>query len=145
MNETFIPTSDYNKKQWFLIDCKDKQLGRIASRISSVLSGKINSYYHSAFDTGDYVILINARHLTLDREFHKFHVYSPGRPGRSLKKLMNTLPERIIENCVLGMLPNGFGRKHLTKRLKIYNGPQHPHTAQTPIKLDEFDNFSKNI
>ena len=100
---------------------------------------KTNSYYHPSFDTGDYVILINAEHLTLDREFNKFHVYKPGRPGRSLKRLINALPQRIIENCIFGMMPNGMAKKQLAKRLKIYEGPQHPHGAQTPIELNNFD------
>jgi large subunit ribosomal protein L13 len=76
--------------------------------------------------------------LTLDREFNKFHVYKPGRPGRSLKRLINALPQRIIENCIFGMMPNGMAKKQLAKRLKIYEGPQHPHGAQTPIELNNF-------
>ena len=67
MNETFIPASDYSRKKWYVIDCKGKQLGRISSSIVGLLSGKIKSYYHPAFDTGDYVILINAESLTVDR------------------------------------------------------------------------------
>ena len=109
MNETFIPVSDYTKRKWYVIDCKGKQLGRIATVVSSVLAGKTNSYYHPSFDTGDYVILINA------------------------------LPQRIIENCIFGMMPNGMAKKQLAKRLKIYEGPQHPHGAQTPIELNNFD------
>ena len=139
MNETFIPTSDYNKRKWYVIDCKDKQLGRIASLSIGLLSGKHKSYYHPSLDIGDYVILINAECLTLDRNITKFHVFSPGRPGRSLKHLVNALPQRIIEKCIFGMLPNGFPRRHLAKRLKVYQGSQHPHSAQNPIKLEELN------
>ena len=64
MNETFIPASDYTRKKWYVIDCKGKQLGRISSSIVGLLSGKVKSSYHPAFDTGDYVILINAEALT---------------------------------------------------------------------------------
>ena len=64
MNETFIPAFDYTQKKWYVIDCKDKQLGRISTTIVGLLAGKIKSYYHPAFDTGDYVILINAESLT---------------------------------------------------------------------------------
>ena len=85
MNETFIPASDYTKKKWYVIDCKDKQLGRISSSIVGLLSGKIKSYYHPSFDTGDYVILINAEALTVDRHIERIRVFSPGRPGSSLK------------------------------------------------------------
>ena len=139
MNETFIPASDYNRKKWYVIDCKDKQLGRISSSIVGLLSGKIKSYYHPAFDTGDYVILINAEALTVDREIERFHVFRPGRPGSSLKKIVNGLPQQIIENCIFGMMPNGVAKKRLSKRLKVYQGSQHPHTAQNPIKLEELN------
>ena len=57
----------------------------------------------------------------------------------SLKRLVNALPQRIIEKCIFGMLPNGFPRRHLSKRLKVYQGSQHPHTAQNPIKLEELN------
>lgn len=148
MNETFIPTSDYNKKKWYLIDCKNQKLGRLTSSIIKILSGKIKSYYHPTLDLGDYVILINAESLTLDRKIQKFHVFRPGRPGRSLKKLINALPQQIIENCIKCMVPNGPTRRRLTERLKIYSGPDHPHAAQNPIKLDlnqlQFDNNNNN-
>lgn len=136
MNETFIPASDYNKRKWYVIDCKDQQLGRLASSIIALLSGKLKSYYHPSFDMGDYVILINAESLTLDREIQKFHVYRPGRPGRSLKKVVNALPKKIIESSIRCMMPNGLTKKRLVKRLKIYEGPKHPHEAQNPITLD---------
>lgn len=142
MNETFIAASDYTKRKWYVIDCKGKKLGRLASTVSSLLSGKQKSYYHPASDLGDYVILINAEFLTLDRKIEKFHVFRPGRPGHSLKRLINPLPQRIIENCVYGMLPNGFARRHLPERLKVYQGPQHPHIAQSPVQLEEFENFN---
>jgi len=86
-------------------------------------------------DVGDYVILINADHLKFDRKKERFHVFQPGRPGSSLKRLINVLPKRIIESCIFGMLPNGFPKKHLVKRLKVYQGTQHPHVAQDPQEL----------
>jgi len=109
MNKTFIPATNYNKRKWYLIDCKDKQLGRLSSTIIPLLTGKSKSVYHPSVDVGDYVILINSEHLKLDR---------------------------IIENCVFNMLPNGFPKKHLVKRLKVYQGDQHPHGAQDPKLLN---------
>ena len=141
MNETFIPTSNHNRRKWYVIDCKGKQLGRISSSIIGLLSGKIKTYYHPAYDTGDYVILINAEALTIERHIERIHVFQPGRPGSSLKKIVNGLPEQIIEKCIFGMMPNGMGRKQLAKRLKIYEGPQHPHAAQTPIELENLNSF----
>jgi large subunit ribosomal protein L13 len=136
MNKTFIPATNYNKRKWYLIDCKDKQLGRLSSTIIPLLTGKSKSVYHPSVDVGDYVILINSEHLKLDREVERFHVYQPGRPGSSLKRLVNIIPKRIIENCVFNMLPNGFPKKHLVKRLKVYQGDQHPHVAQDPKLLN---------
>ena len=136
MNKTFIPAANYNKRKWYLIDCKDKQLGRLSSTIIPLLTGKSKSVYHPSVDVGDYVILINTEHLKLDRDIERFHVYQPGRPGSSLKRLVNIVPKRIIENCVFNMLPNGFPKKHLVKRLKVYQGDQHPHVAQDPKQLN---------
>ena len=136
MNKTFIPAANYNKRKWYVIDCKDKQLGRLASTIIPLLTGKSKSVYHPSVDVGDYVILINSEYLKLDRDVERFHVYEPGRPGSSLKRLVNIVPKRIIENCVFNMLPNGFPKKHLVKRLKVYQGDQHPHGAQNPKLLD---------
>ena len=136
MNKTFIPASNYNKRKWYVIDCKDKQLGRLASTIVPLLTGKSKSIYHPSVDVGDYVILINSEYLKLDRDIERFHVYEPGRPGSSLKRLVNIIPKRIIENCVFNMLPNGFPKKHLVKRLKVYQGDQHPHVAQDPKQLN---------
>ena len=149
MNETFIPASDYSKRKWYVIDCKDQQLGRLASSIIALLSGKSKPYYHPSFDMGDYVILINAEFILLDRKMEKFHVFSPGRPGRSLKKVINILPQKIIENCIFCMMPNGLAKKRLVQRLKVYQGCSHPHKAQNPIKLDprqfEIANSTNNI
>ena len=136
MNETFIPASDYNRKKWYVIDCKGKQLGRLSSIVVGLLSGKIKSYYHPAFDTGDYVILINAEALTVDRNFEQIRVFQPGRPGSSLKRITNGLPQQIIERCIFGMMPNGIAKKSLAKRLKVYSGSIHPHHSQKPKLFD---------
>jgi len=145
MNETFIPASDYTKKKWYVIDCKDKQLGRISSSIVGLLSGKIKSYYHPSFDTGDYVILINAEALTVDRHIERIRVFSPGRPGSSLKRIVNGLPQQIIERCIYGMMPNGIAKKQLSKRLKVYQGSEHPHAAQNPVQIVDIENFTNNV
>lgn len=136
MNKTFIPLTNYNKRKWYIIDCKDKQLGRLSSVIIALLTGKSKSIYYPSVDVGDYVILINSEHLKIDSDVERFHVYRPGRPGRSLKKLRNLIPKQIIENCIFNMLPNGFSKKHLTKRLKVYQNDQHPHNAQNPELLN---------
>jgi large subunit ribosomal protein L13 len=145
MNKTFIPASDYTQKKWYVIDCKGKQLGRISSIIVGLLSGKIKSYYHPAYDTGDYVVLINAEALTVDRNLERIRVFRPGRPGSSLKRIKNGLPQQIIERCIFGMMPNGVAKKSLAKRLKVYQGSEHPHAAQNPIYVEDIDNITNNL
>ena len=145
MNETFIPASDYTKKKWYVVDCKDQQLGRISSSIVGLLSGKFKSYYHPSFDTGDYVILINAEALTVDRHIERIRVFRPGRPGSSLKRIVNGLPQQIIERCIYGMMPNGIAKKQLSKRLKVYQGSEHPHAAQNPVQIVDIENFTNNV
>ena len=145
MNETFIPASDYTKKKWYVVDCKDQQLGRISSSIVGLLSGKIKSYYHPSFDTGDYVILINAEALTVDRHIERIRVFRPVRPGSSLKRIVNGLPQQIIERCIYGMMPNGIAKKQLSKRLKVYQGSEHPHAAQNPVQIVDIENFTNNV
>ena len=87
-------------------------------------------------DEGNYIILINTEYLKLNRDIERFHVFQPGHPGKSLKRLVNIMPKQIIENCVFNMLPNGFPKKHLVKRLKVYQGDQHPHKAQDAKLLE---------
>ena len=136
MNKTFIPNSDYIKRKWYIIDCKDQKLGRLASFLVRLLAGKFKSYYYPSIDIGDYIILINAEFLIFDREVEKFHVFRPGRPGCSLKRIINITPQKMIGSSIKSMMPNGLARKRLIKRLKVYEGKNHPHKAQNPIKLD---------
>ena len=145
LNKTFLPTQTYKNRNWYLIDCKDQSLGRLATIIASLLKGKIKPQYHPSVDTGDYVILINAEALTVDRNLERIRVFQPGRPGSSLKRITNGLPQQIIERCIFGMMPNGVAKKSLAKRLKVYQGSQHPHGAQNPIYIDDIDNLKNNL
>ena len=145
MNETFIPTLNSKKKKWYIIDCKEKQLGRLSSAVVCLLSGKLKSYYHPSIDFGDYVILINAQDINLNRNFEKFHVFKPGRPGKSLKRLINSSPHQILRRCIFGMMPNGIPKRHLARRLKIYQTTIHPHSAQNPIQITDLYNLKDFI
>lgn len=143
MNTTFFPSSDYEKKKWYIIDCKEKQLGRLASSVVSILSGKIKSYYHPSLDLGDYVILINSKDIIVSSTIEKFHVFKPGRPGRSLKKLVSPSSYQILERCIFGMMPNCMAKRHLSKRLKIYQGMSHPHLSQNPKQINDLNMIYK--
>ena len=135
---SFILPSSHRKK-WYIFDCKTYQslsFGRIATEIVQTLIGKRNLSYDPSTDVGNYVILINAEYIKVDREIERFHVFQPGHPGKSLKRITSVIPQRIIETCIFNMLPNGYTKKHLRKRLKIYQGNQHPHTAQNLIQME---------
>ena len=136
-NKTFLPTEKYENRNWVIIDCKGQKVGRLASLIVSVLKGKGKTHYHPSVDVGDYIILLNADSVVVNPSSMHYFVYNPGRPGSSLKvkSALDSLPEVTIRKAVKGMLSNRE-KKRLMTRLKIYNGVDHPHEAQTPITLD---------
>ncbi|NLW22826.1 MAG: 50S ribosomal protein L13 [Tissierellia bacterium] len=131
------------ERKWYVIDAENKVLGRLASEIAKILSGKNKPIYTPHVDTGDFVIVINADKvkLTGKKLNQKHYRYHTGYPGglRSIpyERLMEKNPERVIELAVKGMLPkNRLGRK-MFKKLKVYRGPEHKHEAQKP-ELYEF-------
>lgn len=137
---SFIKTTDANRK-WYIVDAKDKVLGRLATEIARVIRGKHKPIFTPNFDTGDFVIVINAERvkLTGKRETLKSYIWHSGYPGglknAKLQDVRSKNPEFIIEQAVKGMLPkNRLGNK-LIKKLKVYAGDNHPHTAQKPEVL----------
>jgi len=137
MNDTFISNSNYSTKKWYIIDATNKSVGRIATVISTVLQGKHKPDYHPSVNMGDSIIVINAEKVIADSSKIKYHVYSPGRPGSSLKKLVNRIPRKIIEDTVRNMLPKGL-RSTIPKRLRIYDSSEHPHLAQNPVLFENY-------
>nr|YP_009495902.1 ribosomal protein L13 [Plagiogramma staurophorum]AWT38341.1 ribosomal protein L13 [Plagiogramma staurophorum] len=135
LNKTFLPSEKYENRNWFIIDCKRKKLGRLATYVVKLLKGKRKPYYYPSIDVGDYVILINADSILFKENIQQFYINNPGRPGRSLKKISNSFPRLILERAVKGMLSESETRKFI-KRLNIYNDQEHPHQAQNPIKID---------
>lgn len=135
LNKTFLPSEKYENRNWFLIDCKDQKLGRLATLIVTLLRGKIKPHYYPSIDVGDYVILINADSIILNENSTQYTVYNPGRPGSSLKKLVSALPKLTIERAIKGMLSESEKQKFI-KRLNIYQNQEHPHKAQNLIQLD---------
>ena len=136
-NKTFLPAQTYKERNWFVIDCEGQTLGRLSTIIATILKGKTKPYYHPAIDVGDYVILINADLIKLNEKSQHYFVHNPGRPGHSLKirNSSTCLPEVLIKKAVKGMLSN-TGAKRALRRLNIYSNEQHPHSAQSPIKLN---------
>jgi len=130
------------KRKWYLIDAKGKTLGRLASRVAQLLSGKGKVMYTPHLDTGDFVVVINASDIkvTGGKETKKMYFTHSGYPGGdkliNFKKLITTHPDRVIRNAVWGMLPqNRLGRVML-KKLKVYADSKHVHGAQSPEPMN---------
>lgn len=133
-------------RQWRLIDADGKILGRLATRVAVILRGKDKPTFTPHLDGGDFVVVINAAKVRLTgRKLQQKRAYRhSGYPGgfRSVtyERLMQTHPDRAVEDAVRGMLPkNALGRR-LIRKLKVYKGPVHPHAAQKPALFDPFQN-----
>ncbi|MFH1862897.1 MAG: 50S ribosomal protein L13 [bacterium] len=129
------------KRRWYVVDAEGQVLGRIATRIATILRGKHKPTFSPHLDTGDFVVVINAEKvvLTRNKETQKLYFRHTGFPGggkfTSVEEMRKKHPERILEHAVKGMLPRGpLGRRQFRK-LKVYAGPEHPHSAQGPEPL----------
>ncbi len=130
------------RRSWFVVDAEDKTLGRLATEIATRLRGKHKPEYTPHVDTGDYVIVVNAEKIrvtgakTSDKMYYRHSGYPGGIKSRSFEQMRDSHPERIIEKAVKGMMPrNPLGRAML-KKLKVYAGGEHPHSAQQPEPLE---------
>lgn len=125
-------------RRWILIDASSAPLGRVSTEIAKYLIGKYKPSYTPHIDGGDYVVVINAKDtvVTGNKETDKIYYRHSGFPGgikdASLKEVREKFPERIIENAVKGMLPKNKLADERMKRLKVFAGSEHAHTAQTP-------------
>lgn len=142
MQKTYIPKASELVNEWVLVDANDQLLGRIAAQIASALLGKHKPQFTPGVDTGDFVVVINAELVRVtgtkmeDKKYYHHTGYPSGIKEITLRRQLATHPERVLRSAVWGMLPhNKFGRK-LIKKLKIYAGPEHPHTAQNPRPLN---------
>lgn len=142
MFKTPIPKVDDTEQQWYVVDAESQRLGRLATRIAMILRGKNKAIYSPHMDTGDFVIVVNAEKVDVTgrKRSQKLYRRHSGRPGgmkvETFDQLQSRIPERIIEKAVKGMLPkNALGRQ-LFRKLKVYSGPDHPHLAQKPQKIE---------
>jgi len=140
--KTLTPRPCDIKQDWYEIDATEKTLGRLCTKVASILKGKTKTYYSPNLDCGDFVVIVNAEKVVLtgSKELQKSYQSYSGYPGglkeTPYKRMMAEKPEEIILKAVKGMLPkNSLGRQMIGK-LKVYAGESHPHTAQKPVRLE---------
>ena len=140
--KTFSAKPAEVKREWYVVDASDKVLGRLATEIARRLRGKHKPEYTPHVDTGDYIVVINADKVAVtgNKEQAKTYYHHTGFPGGikgiTLEKLRAKAPDQIITNAVRGMLPKGPLGRAMLKKLKVYGGAQHEHTAQQPRALE---------
>ncbi len=139
--KTYLPKEHLNQRKWHVVDAEGQVLGRLATKVASVLRGKNKPNFTSHLDCGDFVVVINADkvRLTGKKEEQKIYMTYSGYKGNEKRQSAATVrekhPERLIEHAVHGMIPrNRLGRQQMTK-LKVYKGSQHPHEAQQPATM----------
>ena len=128
--------------EWFVIDATDKVLGRVASEAALRLRGKHKAIYTPHVDTGDFIVVINASKLRvtgakeIDKKYYRHSGFPGGIRETNFRDMQSRHPGRALEKAVKGMLPKGPLGYAMIKKLKVYAGDTHPHTAQQPKKLD---------
>jgi large subunit ribosomal protein L13 len=139
--KTFLPQVDLIERKWFVVDASDQVLGRVASRVASILMGKEKAYYTEFLETGDFVVVVNASKIRLtgkkwEQKMYRSHSgYPGGLKEITAQDLRQKHPERLVEHAVKGMLPKSKLGDKLYKKLKVYGGAEHPHQAQKPQLL----------
>jgi large subunit ribosomal protein L13 len=142
VNKTHATKLSDIKREWYVVDAQGRTLGRLATRIASVLKGKHKPIYSPSMDTGDYVVVVNAEKIVatgrkLDDKMYYHHTgYPGGLVVISLRDQLAKHPERVLQAAVRGMLPHNRLGRAMFKKLKVYAGADHPHAVHKPKKLE---------
>ena len=140
--KTFSAKSHEVRRDWFVVDATDKVLGRLASEIAKRLRGKHKVTFTPHVDTGDYIVVVNAEKLRVtgdkaeQKVYYRHSTYPGGIYSATFSKLHGRFPGRVLEKAVKGMLPKGPLGYAMLKKLKVYAGTDHPHSAQQPQTLN---------
>lgn len=138
---TRFPSGQEIARKWYVVDASGQTLGRLASRVARILSGKENPSYTPFLDTGDHVIVINAEKVRVTgmKAEQKVYRHYTGYPGglrqEEFRKAFDRRPERVVQEAILGMLPKTKLGRSMGKKLKVYKGDKHFHQAQKPQEL----------
>ncbi len=131
------------ERQWWVIDAADKTLGKVATEVANLLTGKHKPLYAPYIDTGDYVVVVNAAKVKVSgkkaeqKTYYRYSGYPGGLKSASFKELFSRDPARVVELAVKGMLPHNRLGRAMFKKLKVYPGSEHPHQAQAPLPHPE--------
>ena len=140
--KSFMQTKETVVREWFVIDAKDKPLGRVATTAANVLRGKHKPTYTPSVDCGDYVVIVNAKEVLLTgnkeegKVYYNHSRYAGGLRERTAKEMKEKYPVEMMERAVKGMLPHNRLGRQMYKKLFVYEGNEHPHTAQQPKTLE---------
>lgn len=140
--KTYSAKAESVQRDWYIVDAEGKTLGRLATEVATRLRGKHKPEYTPHVDTGDYIVIVNAEKIgvTGNKATQKVYYSHTGYPGGikdiTFGKLIDKAPERVIQSAVKGMLPRGPLGRAMFKKLKVYAGTEHPHTAQQPQVLE---------
>ncbi len=136
--KTTIVNAAQVRKEWFIIDAEGQTLGRLATKIATVLRGKHKVDFTPHVDCGDYVVVVNAEKVNLtgkkmdSKFYHRYSGYPGGLKSLSARHVLSTYPERVITSAVKGMLPKTRLSRQVIKKLLVYGGGEHPHQGQNP-------------
>jgi len=142
MNKTYVAKKEDIKRSWYIVDAKDKVLGRLAARVATILRGKHKPIYTPHLDTGDGVIVINSSRIRVtgrkakQKVYRRYSGYPDGLREVSYESLLSKHPTTVIRLAVQRMLPQGPLGRDMIKKLKVYADDKHPHKGQTPVSLE---------
>jgi large subunit ribosomal protein L13 len=141
--KTWNAKAEAVERRWYVVDAEGQTLGRLATRIADTLRGKRKPEYTPHVDTGDFVVVVNAEKIAVtgkkmdEKVYYRHSGYPGGLRARTLREQLDRRPTEVVRTAVKGMLPrNRLARRQITK-LKVYAGPDHPHTAQKPDPLPD--------
>ena len=142
MKRTYQAKKEEIDAKWYVVDADGKVLGRLASKLASVLRGKNKPIFTPHVDTGDFVVVVNAKKVVLtgkklqDKSYYHYTGYPGGIREMSAGKMMAKKPTEVLRIAVKGMLPKNTLGRQMLRKLKVYAGPEHPHAAQKPTPLN---------
>jgi len=140
--KTYTPKESEIERKWYVVDAEDAILGRLSTQIATILRGKHKPQFTPHLDAGDFVIVVNAEKVRvtgakeLQKTYYHHSRYPGGMRSTTFNEMIERHPERVIHTAVRGMLPKNALGKRTLRKLRVYAGPDHPHSGQQPAKLE---------